>query len=116
MEAGSAASLQDGGEGDLFLGLFGTRPGAEETLEETLEDAIARLNEEDGNIQLQVRVTYAMPLPAEATEGQPPPDSGGFGDTFFGPDPGPQPTASAQQEVDLYLAGTASLEIKVVAE
>ena len=117
LEAGSAASLQDGGEGDLFLGLFGTRPGAEEeTLEETLEDAIARLNEEDGNVQLQVRVTYAMPLPAEATEGQPPPDSGGFGDTFFGPDPGPQPTASAQQEVDLYLAGTASLEIKVAAE
>ena len=116
LEAGSAASLPDvSGGSDPFFG-FGPGPGAGG--EESLEDAFARLNEADGNVQLKARVTYAMPLPVEAPpEGETPPDSGGLGfDSFFGLDPGPPPTASVQEEVDLYLAGTASLEIKVVAE
>ena len=94
LEAGSAASLPDmGGGSDSF---FGSGPGSGG--EESLEDAFARLNEADGNVQLKARVTYIMPLPVEEPrEGEP-------------------PTASAQEEVDLYLAGTASLEIKVVAE
>ena len=107
LEAGSAASLPDiGGGSDSFFG-FGPGPGAGG--EESLEDAFARLNEADGNVQLKARVTYIMPLPVEEPpEGEPPP--------FFGLDPGAPPTASAQEEVDLYLAGTASLEIKVAAE
>ena len=117
LEAGSAASLPDvGGEGDPFFGFFDPGFGGGDG-EETLEDAFARLNEEDGNVQLKARVTFVMPLPVEPPEGEPPPDSGGqgFGD-LFPQDPGPPPTASAQEEVDLYLAGTASLEVKVVAE
>ena len=115
LEAGSAASLPDvDGGSDPFFGFFDAGPGAGE---ETLEDAFARLNEADGNIQLKARATYIMPLPVEAPpDGETPPDSGGLGFDFFGPDPGPPPTASVQEEVDLYLAGTASLEIKILAE
>ncbi len=117
LEAGSAASLPDvGGEGDSFFGFFDPGFGGGDG-EETLEDAFARLNVEDGNVQLKARMTYVMPLPVEAPEGEPPPDSGdqGFGG-FFPQDPGPPPTASTQEQVDLYLAGTSSLEVKVVAE
>ena len=117
LEAGSAASLPDvTGESDPFFGFFDPGSGGAGG-EETLEDAFARLNREDGNVQLKARVTFVMPLPVEPAEGEPPPDSGGqgFGDLFF-QDPGLPPTASAQEEVDLYLAGTASLEIRVVAE
>ncbi len=116
LEVGSAASLPDvTGESDPFFGFFDPGFGGGDG-EETLEDAFARLNEEDGNVQLKARMTYVMPLPVEA-EGEPPTDSGDQGlGGFFPQDPGPPPTASAQEEVDLYLAGTASLEVKVVAE
>lgn len=112
LEAGSAASLPDvGGEGDPFFGFFD--PGGDGV--ETLEEAFARLNVEDANVQLKARMTYVMPLAVEA-EGEPPPDSGDQGLEGLFQDPAPMPTASAQEEVDLYLAGSASLEVKVVGE
>ena len=116
LEAGSAASLgpdQGGGRFDPFSGFgngFGF-PG--DGAEETLEDVFARVNAADENTQLKARLTFLAPLPPE---GEPPPDSGGqdFGGGFFPQDSGP-PTVSTQEEVDLYLEGMRTMQIKVVA-
>ena len=119
LEAGSAAELgpDAGGGVDPFFGFldFGFPAGGDG--EETLEDVFDRVNGADESVQLKARLTYLMPLPVEApAEGEPPPDSGDFGGGFFPQNPGPPPTVSTQEDVDLLLEGTRSLQVKVVAE
>ena len=117
LEAGSAAELgpDAGGGVDPFFGFldFGFPAGGDG--EETLEDVFDRVNGADESVQLKARLTYLMPLPVEPpAEGEPPPDSGDFGNGFF--PQGPPPTVSTQEDVDLLLEGTRSLQVKVVAE
>ena len=123
LEVASAANLVDD-EGGGDFGFFGP-PGFGGD-EEKLEDVFARLNEPDENIVLKARLTFSSPPPPpEIPEGEPGsegeapgdvPDAGlgdipFFGD-FFPPD-GSLPTASTEQEVDLYIEGTQSLEIEL---
>ena len=144
LEVGSAAALGDdaGGGGDPFFGppvSFNGFGG-----EETLDEVFARLNKPDENVVLKARLTFvAPPEPEELPE--PPPEGGesegegedaggegepegadepevGFGEFPF-PLPGedfppfssPDPI-STQEDVDLLLEGTQTLDIEVVAE
>ena len=101
--------------------------------EETLEDVFDRVNGADESVQLKARLTYLMPLPVEGGEAGlsllthvpsniqnpilPLSWSGGdSGNGFFPRDPGAPPTVSTQEDVDLLLEGTRSLQVKVVAE
>lgn len=93
LEVGSKTLLgeSDSGGGDFGgdLGwLFTDLDGGDETLGEVF----ARLNRPDENVLLKAQLTVGDP---------------------FGVDSPPAPVTS-QQEVDLYLAGTASLEVEVV--
>ena len=123
LEVASAANLVDD-EGGGDFGFFGP-PGFGGD-EEKLEDVFARLNEPDENVVLKARLTFSSPPPPPeipedepGSEGEAPgdvPDTGlgdipFFGD-FFPPD-GSLPTASTEQEVDLYIEGTQSLEIEL---
>ncbi len=121
LEAGSAAELgpDAGGGVDPFFGFlvwqsysdgFGF-PGDDG--EETVEDVFDRVNGADESVQLKARLTYLMPLPVEGGEAG---SGGDSGNGFFPQNPGPPPTVSTQEDVDLLLEGTRSLQIKVVAE
>ncbi len=114
LEAGSAAALgEDAGGGDRPL--FGLFPPFDDFGgEETLEDVFARVNGADENVLLKARLTYVMPI-EEDTGSDSPPDSGpGFGPPF--PSSGPPPTVSTQEDVDLYIEGTQTLQIQVVGD
>ena len=114
LEAGSAAELgpDAGGGVDPFFGLldFGFPAGVGE---ETVEDVFDRVNGADESVQLKARLTYLMPLPVEGGEAG---SGGDSGNGFFPQNPGALPTVSTQEDVDLLLEGTRSLQVKVVAE
>ena len=141
LEVGSAATLGDdvGGGDDPF---FGPVPFNGFGSEETLDDVFVRLNRPDENVVLKARLTFvAPPEPEEFPE--PPPefaggesegesepengeDAGGEGEPEVGFDEFPPPGAfwdelppaiepiSTQEDVDLVLQGTQTLEIEVV--
>ncbi len=95
LEAGSVATLGDdsGGAGGPGFGPPGGFRG-----EETIEDAFARLNKADENVLLKARLSYVMPL--EPGRG-------------FPRGQGPEATVSTQEDVDLFIEGFKSLQIKV---
>ena len=89
-----------GGELDWPLDLEGG--------EETLEEVFARVNEPDGNVVLKAQLTPGDPFGFDAAGLDPQPEGAGPGGA-------PAPVTS-RQEVDLYLAGTASMEVEVAGE
>ena len=93
LEVGSQRLL---GETDLGGGDFGGDLGwlftELEGGEETLEEVFARLNGPDENVLLKAQLTVGDPFSVDS----------------------PPAPVTIQQEVDLYLAGTASLEVEVV--
>ena len=115
LQVGSAASLAGapGGGG----GIFGPDGFGPDDGDETLEDVFARVNEEDGNVQLKALLTYERPLDdlagGEEASGDGP--DWGFEDFLFpgGPD---LPSVSTQEDVGLYLAGVRTARVKVAAE
>ena len=130
LEVGSAATLGDdvGGGDDPF---FGPVPFNGFGSEETLDDVFVRLNRPDENVVLKARLTFvAPPEPEELPEPLPEGEEGepegadepefGFGEFPF-PLPGedflpfssPDPI-STQEDIDLVLQGTQTLDIEVV--
>ena len=113
LEAGSVEELGDdsgNGGGGIFGGIDGFGPDDGDV---SLEDIFARANAPDGKVQLKARLTWEMPLDLEGEGGAT--DDWGFGPLFPG-EPGSLPAVSVQEEVDLYLEGVRSAEVKVVAE
>ena len=114
LEAGSLATLGDDAGGGGPPSFFGPFRG-----EETLDEVFARVNSEDDNIVLKARLTFEMPLEAPGGAGSPPGSgSGGASPPGRGrgvPRQAPPPILSAQKDVDLFLEGSKSLNIKVVA-
>lgn len=116
LQAGSAAALGDDAPPPLF-GAFGPSNGSGAA--QTLGKVFARVNGEDDNVVLKVRLTLETPLEAPVVPATVP--EGGLSGVVTGllgegiPPPGLPPTVSAQQEVDLFLDGSASLNVKVVA-
>ncbi len=104
LEVGSVATLGDDAGGDGPPSFFGGF-----RVEETLDEVFARVNSEDKNIVLKARLTFATPLEATRDQGFPPDRRGGI------PPQAPRPTLSAQKDVDLILAGSASLLVKILA-
>ena len=114
LEAGSVAALgEDDAGGGGPPSFFGPFRG-----EETVDEVFARVNSEDDNIVLKARLTFEMPLEAPGGAGSPPGSgSGGASPPGRGrgvPRQAPPPILSAQKDVDLFLEGSKSLNIKVV--
>ena len=121
LEAGSVATLGDdarGGEGPSPVsGFFGPPDGFGD--DETLQEVFARVNREDENVLLKVRLAFVSPLEDNADSTALPPGglagvlTGGLGGEI--PPPGPTATVSAQRDVGLFLEGSSDAPVKVVA-
>ncbi len=94
LEAGSAAALGDAAGGPGFGRL---------RRDETLEEAFERVNSEDDNVVLKVRLTFDMPLGSPGGQRPPPGKEGGI-----------RPSVSIRKNVDLFLQGSVSKSIRVV--
>ncbi len=119
LEVGAAASLADAAlsfDSPSSSGLFGG--------EETLDDVFARLNKPAENVALKARLTFVEARreaefsdPSTDLEGDDGEPTGDFSDFWppdaFSFDSSPAPI-SAQEDIDLVLAGTQSLAIEVV--
>ncbi len=106
IEVGSAATLGpdsagDGGDPFGFFDPFGS--------DETLEDFFARVNGIDENVILMARLTFVT----SGEESDLPPDSFGSPTDFFGSQNTTAPV-SMEKDVDLFLEGSQTLQIRVV--